>query len=125
MNFSSKSTPLPGVAVFAASALIYSTPSKHKTTPSPLAMPDFAIIFAEDPENCTRTWPRVLRNRKSGSASRKATEPARELYGHVRVTTALTDLEADPGRDGVSCAIGICSVDCKIDIVVLVVESGV
>lgn len=36
----------------------------------------------------------------------------------MRVTTALTDLEADAGSNGVSCAIGICVVDSNFDIVV-------
>lgn len=117
MNFNSNSTPLPGVAL-GASVPTYSTPSKHNMTSSPLVIPDFAIAFADDPENCTRTWPLILRKRKSGSASRKATEPVRELYGHVRVTTALTDLEADAGSKGVSWAIGICVVASNIDIVV-------
>ena len=49
MNFSSNSTPLPGVATVASCT--HSTPSNDKMIPSPLAIPDFATSFALDPEN--------------------------------------------------------------------------
>jgi hypothetical protein len=73
-------------------------------------MPDFAMLVALDPENCTRTWPLVRRRRKSGSESRKATDLVAELYGHVKVTTALIDLVEGAESTGVSCAIGMCIV---------------
>jgi hypothetical protein len=52
----------------------------------------------------------VRRSRKSGSDNRKATDLVAELYGHVKVTTALIDLVEGAESTGVSCAIGMCIV---------------
>jgi len=110
LNSKSQSKLLPGVLIF-SSCCFHSTPSRRKTTTSPIPRCDPATAFALDPCRTTRTCPFERRSRISSSARMNAKERVEDEYGQIRVTTALIDDEERLSRQGARLAIGIRMVD--------------
>jgi hypothetical protein len=81
-------------------------------------MPASNTAFALCPWKETRTCPCFCRNRKSGSASRIEKVALEELYGHIKVTTALIDFVDGSKICGESWLIGIDAVMLMVSAIV-------
>lgn len=100
------STLAPGMRPGAGSGL-HSAPARLKSNSSPAPIPQSEAAFALGPCSSIRICPLARRRRTSRSASRNANFCVTELYGHVIVTTPPTTREAQSGRSGLSCEIGV------------------